>query len=287
MSPSSQLQRSLAVGGTRHLLRVTTPRAQASSLGCGRDWMSWHRTRAAAAMLAATLLLASCADGGEGGPSVDPTRTASNLPSRTASLPSPTGLPTRSDSSAEPEPEPEPSDSAETSEPASQTPTETPSEAPTPSATAEASPTTPPEDTDEEDGRGRGRRALRRLVAPGGPRGRAGDRRPAGPAVASAAGVAVRLRDRPGRGDVVDPRAPARAAQSGVARAGGGWLGRLVRTGRRPRGRPDRARGHGPGRSRPGASARPARRRPGRSCPGRGPGRAGLRRRARRRCWTA
>jgi hypothetical protein len=110
--------------------------------------MSWHRTRAAAAMLAAALLLGSCADG-EGGPSVDPTRTASQLPSRTASLPSPTGLPTRSDSTAEPEPEPEPSDSAETSEPASQTPTETPSEAPTPSATAEASPTTPPQETDE------------------------------------------------------------------------------------------------------------------------------------------
>ena len=111
---------------------------------------SWHRTRAAAVMLAAALLLGSCADGGEDRPSVDPTRTASELPSRTASLPSPTGLPTRSDSSAEPEPEPEPSDSAETSEPASQTPSETPSEAPTPSATAEASPTTPPEDTDEE-----------------------------------------------------------------------------------------------------------------------------------------
>ena len=110
--------------------------------------MSWHRTRVAAAMLTATLLLASCADGGEGGPSVDPTRTASNLPSRTASLPSPTGLPTRSDSSAEPEPEP--SGSAETSEPVSQIPTETPSEAPTPSATAEASPTTPPEDADDE-----------------------------------------------------------------------------------------------------------------------------------------
>ena len=110
--------------------------------------MSWHRTRVAAAMLTATLLLASCADGGEGGPSVDPTRTASNLPSRTASLPSPTGLPTRSDSSAEPEPEP--SGSAETSEPVSQIPTETPSEAPTPSATAEASPTTPPEAADDE-----------------------------------------------------------------------------------------------------------------------------------------
>ena len=110
--------------------------------------MSWHRTRVAAVMLTATLLLASCADGGEGGPSVDPTRTASNLPSRTASLPSPTGLPTRSDSSAEPEPEP--SGSAETSEPVSQIPTETPSEAPTPSATAEASPTTPPEDADDE-----------------------------------------------------------------------------------------------------------------------------------------
>ena len=112
--------------------------------------MSWHRTRVAAALLTATLLLASCADGGEGGPSVDPTRTASNPPSRTASLPSPTGLPTRSDSSADPEPEPEPSDSVETSEPASQTPTETPSEAPTPSATAEASPATPPEDADDE-----------------------------------------------------------------------------------------------------------------------------------------
>ena len=110
--------------------------------------MSWHRTRVAAAMLTATLLLASCADGGEGGPSVDPTRTASNLPSRTASLSSPTGLPTRSDSSAEPEPEP--SGSAETSEPVSQIPTETPSEAPTPSATAEASPATPPEDADDE-----------------------------------------------------------------------------------------------------------------------------------------
>ena len=110
--------------------------------------MSWHRTRVAAAMLTATLLLASCADGGEGGPSVDPTRTASNLPSRTASLSSPTGLPTRSDSSAEPEPEP--SGSAETSEPVSQIPTETPSEAPTPSATAEASPTTPSEDADDE-----------------------------------------------------------------------------------------------------------------------------------------
>ena len=73
-------------------------------------------------MLAATLLLGSCADGGEDGPPVDPDADASELPSRTASLPSPTGLPTRSDSSAEPEPEPEPSDSAETSEPASQTP---------------------------------------------------------------------------------------------------------------------------------------------------------------------
>ena len=175
-------------------------------------------------MLTATLLLASCADGGEGGPSVDPTRTASNLPSRTASLPSPTGLPTRSDSSAEPEPEP--SGSAETSEPVSQIPTETPSEAPTPSATAEASPTTPPEDADDEtaeDSEGVPAgvwwllAALVAGLAIGVPLVRA---------VASAAGVAVRLRDQPGRGDLDDPRAPARAAQSGVARAGGGWLGR-------------------------------------------------------------
>jgi hypothetical protein len=123
-----------------------------------------HRTRTAAVALAAALVLASCADGGESRPSVDRTRLPSQLPSRTASLPSPTALPTRSDSSAEPEPEPEPSDSSKTSEPASETPTETPSETvpetpsatPTPSptdssrptATAEASPTTPPEDAD-------------------------------------------------------------------------------------------------------------------------------------------
>jgi len=126
---------------------------------------SLRRTRVAATALVAALLLGSCADGGEGGPSVDPTRTASLLPSRTASLPSPTSLPTRSDSSAEPEPEPEPSDPAETSEALSETPSETvpetpsevPSETPTaspadsatPTATAEASPTTPPEDADD------------------------------------------------------------------------------------------------------------------------------------------
>jgi len=122
---------------------------------------SLRRTRMAATALVAALLLGSCADGGEGGPSVDPTRTASLLPSRTASLPSPTSLPTSSDSSAEPEPEPETSDPAETSEAPSETPSETvpetPSETPTPSptdsatptATAEASPTTPPEDADD------------------------------------------------------------------------------------------------------------------------------------------
>ena len=209
-----------------------------------------------------------------------------SLPSRTASLPSPTGLPTRSDSTAEPEPEPvrlRGDLGAAVGDPHGARPTESP----TPSATAEASPTTPPEDADDETAEDCGRRARRRLVAPGGARGRARDRRPAGRAVASAAGVAVRLRDQPGRGDLDDPRAPARAAQSGVARAGGGWLGRLVRTGRRPRGRPDRARGHGPDRFRPCTSARPSRRRQGRACPGRGPGRAWLRRRARRRCWTA
>ena len=130
---------------------------------------SLRRTRMAATALVAALLLGSCADGGEGGPSVDPTRTASLLPSRTASLPSPTSLPTRSDSPAEPEPEPEPSDPAETSEAPSDTPSETPSEtvpetpseAPsetptaspadsaTPGATADASPTTVPEDADD------------------------------------------------------------------------------------------------------------------------------------------
>ena len=87
---------------------------------------------------------------------MDPTRTASNLPSRTASLPSPTGLPTRSDSSAEPEPEPEPSDSAETSEPASPTPSGDPVGAPSPTARRHPArrprrlPRRPPEDAEDE-----------------------------------------------------------------------------------------------------------------------------------------
>ena len=97
-----------------------------------------HPTRVAAVTLAAALLLGSCAEGDEDRPAVDPTRSPSLLPSRTATLPSPTGLPTKSDS-------------AETSEPASATPSETPSPtaSATPTATAEASPTTPPEDADD------------------------------------------------------------------------------------------------------------------------------------------
>ena len=56
-------------------------------------------------------------------------------------------------------------------------------------------PRRPPRTPMSEDGRGRGRRARRRLVARGGPRGRARDRRPAGPAVTPTEDVAVRLRD--------------------------------------------------------------------------------------------
>ena len=131
---------------------------------------SRSRLRVAALGCAATMLLASCADGGEDRPSFEPTRSLSQQPSRTVSIPSPSGLPSRSDSSAEPEPEPEPSDSEEPSEPASQSPTEirsetpsetpsqSPSETPTasptesapPSATAEASPTPSPESADGE-----------------------------------------------------------------------------------------------------------------------------------------
>ena len=120
----------------------------------------------AALACAATMLLASCADGGEDRPSFEPTRSLSQQPSRTVSIPSPSGLPSRSDSSAEPEPEPEPSDAEVTSEPASQTPTEIRSETPSrarrrppaasptesapPSATGEASPTPSPESADGE-----------------------------------------------------------------------------------------------------------------------------------------
>ncbi len=114
-----------------------------------------HRTHMAVVVLAATLLLGSCADG-DGLP-VDPTRSPSLLPSRTATLPSPTGLPTKSDSAetSEPASETPPETPSETPsetvpETPSETPTPTPTDSPTPTATAEASPTTPPEDADDE-----------------------------------------------------------------------------------------------------------------------------------------
>ena len=91
-----------------------------------------HRSSVAAvALVLAGLLLVSCGDGGDGGPSVDPTRTATELPS-------PTRSPTRADSPTEPE----------TSAPSTRIPRPTrttPTRSPTSSPTADDSATEPPQ----------------------------------------------------------------------------------------------------------------------------------------------
>ncbi len=109
----------------------------------------WHRARAAVVALALAALLGSCS--GEGGPSVDPTRTPTVSPTRSPSLPTSTRSPIRSDSPTDTEPSDSPADTESPPEPsdspvASETPT------PTEAETSEAAPSTeetPSETTDE------------------------------------------------------------------------------------------------------------------------------------------